>query len=546
MRRLAPALAALALAAAQATALAGCGDGARSSAADGGGTLKITYASFPDHLDPQLSYSVEGWTAMGEVYVPLLTYPAKGGRAGSEVVPGLARAMPKVSADGRTYTLFLRPGLRYSNGRPVRASDFASAVERMFRLNSSSSPLYTSIVGAARFAAAKRGGIAGIETDDRTGRIAIELTRPRGTFANELAALSVAPVPAGTPAEDLSADPPPATGPYMIVHSRPGRGWEYVRNPYWAKANARAMPGYPSGHVDRAVVTVVHNQETQVNDVERGVYDWMQNPVPASRYPQVKSRYEGSQLAVRPSINAYFFWMNTRRAPFDDPRVRRAVNYAIDPAALERIYAGQLVGSQQLLPPAMPGYAKLDLYPHDLGRARALVRAAHPADTSVTVWTDDESPNNEAGEYYEGVLRKLGFETKLRILSADDYFTVIGNRSTPNLDTGWADWFQDYPHPNDFFQPLASGDSIQPTNNTNFSNFDDPALTREIARLGEQQLGPEQERAYAALDRKIMEQAPWAPYGHRTLDTFVSAAVDLGAVKFNPTFFEHLTSFEFK
>ena len=110
----------------------------------------------------------------------------------------------------------------------------------------------------------------------------------------------------------------------------------------------------------------------------------------------------------------------------------------------------------------MPGYKKYDLYPHDMAKAKALIEEANPSDRNITVWTDNESPNNEAGAYYQGVLQKLGFNAKLKEINADNYFTVIGNQSTPDLDTGWFDWFEDYPHPNDFFQPLLAGESILP------------------------------------------------------------------------------------
>jgi peptide/nickel transport system substrate-binding protein len=347
--------------------------------------------------------------------------------------------------------------------------------------------------------------------------------------------------------EDLSANPPPATGPYMITNSEPGRGWEYERNPYWAKANVKAMPDYPSsGHVDKAKVTIVRNPQTQVNDVEQGKYDWMQNPPPADRYAEVKEKYEGTQFKLRETISTYYFWMNMSKPPFDDLKVRQAVNYAVDSAALERIYAGQIKGTQQILPPGMPGYEKFELYPHDMAKAKELIQEANPSDMNITVWTDTESPNNEAGEYYEGVLKELGFNAKLKLINADNYFTVIGNQSTPDLDTGWFDWFEDYPHPNDFFQPLLAGESILPTNNANFSQTDVPELNEEITKLGEEQLGPEQEEKYAEMDKKFMELAPWAPYGTRTLSTFVSSAINLDNIVYNPTFFEYLSSFEFK
>jgi peptide/nickel transport system substrate-binding protein len=536
-------VAALTLALVAALALSACG---RSSSGTEGGTLKATFSAFPDALDPGLAYTGEGSTALYDVYIPLLTYAHASGAAGSKVIPGLAEAMPKIGDGGRTYTLTLRRGLKYSNGKAVKASDFAYAIERLFKLNSPGSPFYADIVGAEAFAKTKRGGIAGISTDDASGKIVIRLAEPRSTFTNELALPFAAPVPTGTPAEDLTAHPPPATGPYLIADAEPGRGWDYRRNPEWAGNNAQLLPRIPSGHVDRIEVDVLRNPATQVNDVEQGRSDWMGNPPPADRYAAVKSKYEGSQFKVEPTISTYFFWMNTREAPFDELKVRQAVNYAVDSRALERIYAGQIAGTHQILPPGMPGYKQFDLYPRDLGKAKELIAAAKPSDRAITVWTDNESPNNEAGEYLEGVLKELGFQTTLKIVNSDNYFAVIGNESTPNLDIGFANWFEDYPHPNDFFQPLFSGESISPTGATNLSRLDDPRLNEEIDRLGESPLTPQLESEYAELDRKVMEQAPWVPYGNSTLPTFVSSAVDLDKVIFNPTFAQDLTSFQFK
>jgi len=540
-------LAALTLALAAALALSACGSSnSASTTGSEGGTLKATFGSFPDSLDPGLAYTGEGSTAVYNVYIPLLTYAHASGSAGSKVIPGLAEALPKITDGGRTYTLTLRKGLKYSDGTPVKASDFAASIERMFKLNSPGSPFYTDIVGAEQFAKTKQGGIPGIETDDASGTIVIHLAKPRGTFSNELALPFAAPVPAGTPAEDLTAHPPPATGPYEIASAQPGRGWDYRRNPQWAKNNAKLMPEIPSGHVDRIEVDVIRNPTTQVNDLESGRYDWMGNPPPADRYAEVKSKYEGSQFKVEPTISTYFFWMNTRQAPFDDVKVRQAVNYAVDTRALERIYAGQIAGTHQILPPGMPGYKQFDLYPHSLEKAKELVAAAKPSDREITIWTDNESPNNEAGEYLEGVLKELGFETTLKLINSDNYFGVIGNESTPNLDIGFANWFEDYPHPNDFFEPLLSGESIVPTGATNLARIDDPQLNAEIEKLGEGPLTPAVEGEYAELDKQFMEQAPWVPYGTSTLPTFVSSEVDLDSVIFNPTFAQDLTSFQFK
>jgi peptide/nickel transport system substrate-binding protein len=531
-------------------ALVGCGSG--DGSADGGngsregGTLTGTYSSFPEYLDPGLSFSLEGATAMQNVYIPLLTYAHADGAAGTRLIPGLAEGLPRIDQGGRRYTLSLRPGLRYSDGSPVKASDFRFAIERLFRVNSAGSTFYTGIVGAAAFAKTKQGGIEGIETDDRSGKVVIHLVEPSGTFSYILGLPYGALLPPDTPNEDQTEHPPPATGPYVITDVRPGRSWEYERNPVWEKANAEAMPHLPGGHVDAIEFKVQPNTSAQVNEVEQGKVDWMKNPPPPARYGEVKQRYEGTQFREQLLIGVYYFWMNTQEPPFDDVRVRRAVNYAIDPAALERIYAGTIKRTQQVLPPQMPGHRGFELYPHDLAKAKELVARAHPDDRRVTVWTNNLPPNDEAGEYLEDVLLKIGLQARLKAVDASTYFTLISNSSTPDLDIGWSNWLLDYPHPNDYFQPQLAGESILEVGNTNWSRFDDPAVNAKTRELALQQLGPKQEEEYAALDREVMRQAPWAPFGTLTLGTFVSDQIDLDEVIVSPIYGQDLTSFRFK
>jgi peptide/nickel transport system substrate-binding protein len=525
-------------------ALTGCGSSSEDS--EQGGVLTGTYVAFPESLDPGLSFTLEGATALQNVYLPLLTYAHASGAAGTELIPALAKDLPKIDQGGKRFTLFLRPGLQYSDGTPVKASDFRSSIERLFRINSVGSTFFTGIVGAEEFAKTKKGGIPGIETDDRSGKIVIHLTEPSGTFSYLLGLTYGALLPPGTPNEDLTAKPPPATGPYVITDVRPGRTWEYARNPAWAEANSKAMPDLPSGHVDTIKFKVQPNPNAQLNEVEQGKVDWMKNPPPPDRYADVKSKYEGTQFSEQLAISVYYFWLNTQKPPFDDLEVRQAVNYAIDPAALERIYAGTIKGTQQILPPQMPGYEKFELYPHNLAKAKELVKQANPSDRQVTIWTNNIPPADEAGEYFEQVLRQLGFEVKLKTVDASTYFTLISNTSTPDLDAGWSNWLLDYPHPNDYFQPQLSGEAILPTGNTNWAMFDDPAINAKIKQLGSEQLGPQQEDEYAALDKEVMEQAPWAPFGTLSLGTFVSDHIDVEKVIVSPIFGQDLTSFELK
>ncbi len=521
--------------------LSSCG---RSSGGKEGGTLRVSFASYPDALDPQFSYTVEGWSAMWNTYIPLLTFAHGEGEAGSKVVPGLARSLPKISDGGKTYALTLARGVKYSDGTPVKASDFKASIERMFLLNSSGSPYYTIIDGAEAFQEKKAKEISGIETDDKTGQITIHLTEPQGSFVDLLALLFSAPVPADTPAETATKTVAPATGPYEIVKVKPGHSWSYVRNPQWKKNNAALVPEVPSGHVDKIEAVVTENQSTQVNDVEQGHTNWMFDSLPADRVAEVKSKYEGSQYRTVPSVGLEFIWMNTTQPPFNDLKVRQAVNYAINPRQTERVFAGELTPTQQIIPPGVPGYEKLNLYPYDMAKAKTLLKEAHPSDLNVTFWTD--SLAEEAGESFQQILDEIGFHAKLKVVNAENYFTVVGNEKTPDLDLGYGGYEADYPDPNAFFEPLLSGASIQPTNGTNLARIDNPELNKKIAQLAREPIGPKQEREYAALDKAYMQEAPFAPYGNPAASVFVSSDIDFEDVIWNPIFSGDLTSFQFK
>jgi peptide/nickel transport system substrate-binding protein len=199
--------------------------------------------------------------------------------------------------------------------------------------------------------------------------------------------------------------------------------------------------------------------------------------------------------------------------------------------------------SQQVLPVAMPGHRSYKPYPYDMRKAKELIAAADPKVRDVNVWTYNLEPNKQAGEYYEGVLRELGFHPTLKTVAAANYTTVIGNESTPGLDTGIGNWYIDYPHPNDYFEPQLSGASITPTADSNWARFDDPKINRKIAMLDRKPLSPATEAAYARLDREVMRQAPWAPFGSLALTTFVSNRIDLKKVVVSPVYGQDLTSF---
>ena len=211
------------------------------------------------------------------------------------------------------------------------------------------------------------------------------------------------------------------------------------------------------------------------------------------------------------------------------------------------MFGGRLHPTQQILPPGMPGYDEYKLYPGpDMEKAKALIAEANPTDKDITVWTDDEPDRKRIGEYYHDLLTQLGFNATLKVISGDTYFQTIGNASTPDLDTGFGDWFQDFPHPDDFFRPLLNGANILPTNSNNFSHIKIPDLDAKQNDLLQQQLTDDVKKQYAELDKAYMEQAVWAPYGNEQYTTFLSNRMDFDKSYHHLLFNQDYTSFALK
>ena len=530
--------------------VAACGGdtgGSSSGGGTGGGDINVSMTSFPDYVDPQLSYTLEGWEVLYNTYTPLLTYKHAKGEDGTQVVPGLADAMPDVSADGKTYKLKLRPNMKYSDGTLIKASDFTYAIQRLFKADSGGSVFYEDIVGATEYAAGKAPTISGIVTNDATGDITISLNGANGTFTELLGLMFAAPVPPTTPLDkDATNSPPPSSGPFMITKVEAPQTLTMERNPNFKTVKDAGATEVADANVDKITVTQNKSNSAQVTGVEQNTVDFMTDPPDADRLAEVKAKF-ASRFRLEDSINTYYFWMNTQTAPFNDLKVRQAINYAIDPEALNRVFGGRLHPTQQILPPGMPGYQEFKPYPADMAKAKALLAEANPTDKDITVWTDDEPDRKRIGEYYHDVLTQLGFNATLKVIAGDVYFTTIGNQSTPDLDTGFADWFQDFPHPDDFFRPLLNGASNLPTNSNNYSHVSIPELDAKMNALRTKQLSdPDVKKQYGEMDKAYMDQAVWAPYGNEQYTTFLSERMDFDKSYHHLLFNQDYSSFAVK
>jgi peptide/nickel transport system substrate-binding protein len=516
---------------------AACGGKSKSSSqkpsSSGGGknqpfaNFRIAYDTGIDYLDPGLSYTVEGWSIMWNVYLPLIGYKHVNGPDGATIVPYLAKALPTVSSDGKTYTLTLRKGLKYSDGTAVKASDFRATIERDFKVDSPGVGFFGNIVGADSFSKTKKGHITGITANDQTGQITIKLTQPQGDFQNILATTFAAPLPASTPAKDQSPHPAPSTGPYMIQSYKANKLAVVVRNPQWKTNKGTGISDVPNGNPDKMTIDILGDPGVALTRTLKGQDDYDFQQPPPDRLGTLQSKYS-NQVKVYTPANTYYFFMNNRVKPFDDVRVRQAVNYAINRQALVRVYGGLANPTENILPPTYPQYKKHTLYPYNLAKAKQLIQQAGVKGMAITVWNHDRGQDPKATAYLTDVLNSIGFKAKEKIINSSVYWTTIGNQAT-KAQIGFADWFQDYPHPLDWFDVLLNGTRITDTHNNNYSNFDNKAVNAKIASLKKQsKLTSSVNDQWAALDKQAMQQAAWVPFINRQfVDTF-NSDIDLG------------------
>ena len=473
---------ALLLAAVSALTVAACGGGDDEESSGGGGkeggSITIGLPSQPDFLDPASAYTVPAWESQWLVYTPPLTYKRAEGEAGTEIIPGLAEELPTVSKDGKTYEFTIRKGVKYSDGTPVKASDFEHTIKRVLIQESGGSGFFLGIVGAEEYAEAgkENGDIKGITTDDETGKVTIELLEPDGTFTSVLATNFAGMVPGNTSFEILTENPPPGVGPYKYTKSVPNREFVLEKN-----ANFD-LPGIPKGKIDTITAKIIKSQERITQDVINGQLDYSHDPPPADLLPELRSKYKDRYREFTVADIRYFF-MDVNIPPFDNEKVRQAVNIAVDKRAIARLYGGLSTPTCNFLPSTMPGYEEIDPCPWgdpnaapDLEKARRLIKESGQEGAKVTAWGQTENPVPQVTEYYADVLNKIGLDAEPKIIDAGVYFQTIGNAKT-KAQTGYAGWFEDFPHPANFFQ-IVTEVGIAPTNGINFGDVSDPQINK--------------------------------------------------------------------
>jgi YVTN family beta-propeller protein len=502
-----------------------------SQAAHRGGTLRLAIsnppdsytAPLPESLDPAATgpHGSSAWELLTVTNDGLLGYSRAGGADSYTVVPDLAVALPTVSDGGRTYTFQLRGGIHYSTGATVTPADVRRGIERA--LAEDDGGFYLSgIVGAkgciGSGSDARCDLSRGIVTSPDSSTIVFHLTKADPDFIYQLALPPYDAVPATTP---LKAPLPlPATGPYEIAAYRAKAGVVWLRrNPRFRVWSARAQPG---GYPDQIVERYGYTGANAVRAVEQGsadiTTDGLDQTWPPAIARSLETRYS-SQLYEAPLLAILGLWLNSKLPPFDDVRVRQALNYAVDRQRLVEINGGAASAQVtcQILPPDVLGFERYCPYTArpdatgtyhgpDLARARRLVAASGTKGQRVTVWFYDIPVGRANGAYFVSVLRKLGYDARLETVPH------TGPVWRADRQAGVAGWGGGLPTPSDTFSSFTCrAYSPSPETNANAAAFCDRRIDAQIKKARALQTTNPAAAAtlWRSIDRQITNDAPW-------------------------------------
>jgi len=481
-------------------ALGGCARAPREA-----GTLRLTTSTDPSKLDPALSYDTTSINFVRVLYRGLVDYDDKA------LIAGVVAKNWTVSPDGKTYTFRLRNDVKFHSGRRVVAEDFRYAIERVLDPKTASDGLtfYKIIQGASQWSEAKaknpklQSHVPGIAVRGED-EIAFRLVQPDVTFLNVLALPFAYAVPREW-VEQLAArgetlsDHPNGCGPFKFVEWQHNASLKLERNPaYFQKGLPRC---------ERIELQIGGDETLGQMRFELGDFD-VQTDIPATDFARLKKDPGKLQVQHAPMMDIRYLCMNNEVAPFNDVRVRRAFNYAIDKARLLPLRSGRIQAARGVLPQGMPGYnPNLRGYEYDPEKAKQLLKQAGKSDLKLTLWTSKNDDYDKMAVSIQDDLKKVGVQLDIKIVTYPELKTLAGKRGKIGLCI--LGWLQDYADPANFLDVLFNGNKITDTASLNRAFYSNPKVNKLLDKAGVETDVANRLKMYGQAEQQIVDDAPW-------------------------------------
>ncbi|CAM5541225.1 peptide/nickel transport system substrate-binding protein/oligopeptide transport system substrate-binding protein [Aquamicrobium terrae] len=484
-----------------------------------GGDIIITYKDDVATLDPAIGYDWQNWSMIKSLFDGLMDYEA----GTTKLRPDLAESY-EISEDGQTFTFKLRQGVKFHNGREMTAEDVKYSIDRVVdpKTQSPGQGFFATIKGYDEAAEGKADGLSGITVVDPY-TIKFELTRPDATFLHVMA-INFSHVVPKEEVEKYGADfgkHPVGTGAFKLGEWTLGQRVVFEKNPdYWNK-------GLP--YLDKITFEIGQEPIVALLRLQKGEIDVPGDGIPPAKFQEVMNDPEQKARVVEGGqLHTGYVTMNVNIPPFDNVKVRQAVNMAINKDRIVQLINNRAVPANQPLPPSMPGYDNdYKGYAYDPAKAKELLAEAGQGDGFETeLYVMNTDPNPRIAQGIQQDLAAIGIKANIQALAQANVIAAGGEKDgAPMIWSGGMAWIADFPDPSNFYGPILGCGGAVPGgwNWSWYCNKDLDKLADQADSIVDPAKAEERNKLWGEIYIKIMEDAPWAPVFNEQRFTLKSA-----------------------
>ncbi|WP_176056552.1 ABC transporter substrate-binding protein [Brucella intermedia] len=481
--------------------------GAQAANIKQGGSMIVTYKDDVSTLDPAIGYDWQNWSMIKSLFDGLMDYEPGTTNLRKEIAEDYT-----ISDDGKTFTFKLRKGVKFHNGRELNADDVKYSIERVVnpKTQSPGAGFFGSIVGFEDASAGKAEALSGITVVDPY-TIKFELSRPDATFLHVLA-LNFAHIVPKEEVEKYGADfgkHPVGSGAFKMTE------WTLGQRIVFERFKDYYNPSLPK--LDQITFEVGQEPVVALLRLQNGEVDIPGDGIPPAKFIEVTKDPKFKDLIIQGGqLHTGYVTMNVKIKPFDNVKVRQAVNMAINKDRIVRIINGRAVPANQPLPPSMPGYAKdYKGYPYDPEKAKALLAEAGVADGFETeLFVANTDPQPRIAQAIQQDLAAIGIKASIKSLAQANVIAAGGEPDgAPMVWSGGMGWIADFPDPSNFYGPIlgCSGAVQGGWNWSWYCNAELDKKAQEADAIVDPARKEEREAMWRDIYLKIMDDAPWAP-----------------------------------